>query len=147
MATNTVSAGPSTDRRRPPAYRPAHAPRTSIRTRAHAGPADTDRIAVTAPSRPCDVCARTRRLEQRVGRTLRRLLVVIALAACASLATPHKAIVSTSAPAAEQPPSSTGPAAATNAFASSTCAPSLLAVPGCLSPTTSSVPDGLGTAG
>lgn len=114
------AAARTRDRRREsgtPAYRPANAPRTSIRTLEPAPVAEPTQVAPAASAATpmsCELCARTRRFEAAVGRTVRRFLVVVALAAVAALTGGHPAAPATSTaahstPSAEPPTATTTP--------------------------------------
>lgn len=102
-----------------PDYRPANAPRTSIRTLEPASPSTEPTVAApvvsAAPPSWCEQCARTRRFEAAVGRTIRRFLVVVALAAVAALTggnpTAPTRVAAHSAPAAQTPTATTTPPA------------------------------------
>jgi hypothetical protein len=93
-----------------PAYRPANATRTSIRTFEPAPVAEPTQVAPAASAATpmsCEQCARTRRFEVAIGRTVRRFLVAVALAAVAALTGGHPAAPATSAAAHSAPPAET----------------------------------------
>lgn len=71
-----------------PAYRPAGAPRTTVRSLSPPGaaPTETARPPAARPTEAtCETCARTRRFERRVGQLVRRGLLVGALAVLAAV--------------------------------------------------------------
>jgi hypothetical protein len=113
MATRTRPAGrPSIerDRRRPSSsYRPANAPRTTVRATARptpgTAPASTlPPVAATAVDQGCAACARTRRFERRTPQLLRRILVAAALVGVATLTAPSHPAAPASTGLASTPP-------------------------------------------
>ena len=138
MATLTHRAGPSTGRRPTNRYRPANAPRTSTRTAQPLPAGFAEPVAPRAVPSPerCEVCARIRRFERRVGQTLRRFVAVAALATLAALTAGHPYSV----------PSGTHPTPDLHATGAPTqtkvaplepspwCGPLPLPLPGCPSP-------------